>query len=274
MADDPNATSDDMLNTILRQLLAPKQQSNTMTDISNVLGNAASGRMAGIGAENATALAGGALGNNLFQSAMQRDLAQKALPNFRAQQAVTGDQIANTQDVVPTGPANVMAHVVNYTGGRRPSNLGPNARAAGAALSNLGAQNIGKDVLPAAPTMPKLNDGGGILSNLLGGGSLATGLIGALAGKGPGGGGTFDLGKMLQLFKRGGGGGTTVTGDQGPDQFLPIGPDEQFGLPTDPSGGTGAGPGMADYYEWLKQQQEQTSGGGDGRDPFYDGYGE
>ncbi len=133
---------------------------------------------------------------------MQRALAQAALPNFRAQQAVTGDQIANTQDVVPTGPANVMAHVVNFTGGRRPSNLGPNARSAGAALSGIGASNIGKDVLPAVPSMPKLSDGGGALGNALGGGSLLSSLLGALGGGGKGGSG-FDIGKLLSGLKGG-----------------------------------------------------------------------
>lgn len=263
MADQPTdaaGSSDDMLNAIIQQLLNKQTGgSNALTDVGQVLGNAAAGNAAGVNAKNTTALAGGALSNNLFQSAMQRALAQAALPNFRAQQAVTGDQIANTQDVVPTGPANVMAHVVNFTGGRRPSNLGPNARSAGAALSGIGASNIGKDVLPAVPTMPKLSDGG-VLGNVLGGGSLATGLLGSLLPKNSGSGGNIgDLIKGLKgLFNRGG--STTVTGDAGPDIFGGgIGPDEQFGLPTDPSGGTGVGPGMQDYYEWLKNQ-----GGGGG----------
>ncbi len=267
MPDETTGDTGDMLDMIVQQLLGKQTGGNALTDVGQVLGNAAAGRASGVNAANTTALAGGALGNNLFQSAMQRALAQAALPNFRAQQAVTGDQIANTQDVVPTGPANVMAHVVNFTGGRRPSNLGPNARSAGAALSGIGASNIGKDVLPAVPSMPKLSDGGGALGNALGGGSLLSSLLGALGGGGKGGSG-FDIGKLLSGLK--GGYHTTVTGDQGPDiGGIDVG--EQYGLQTDPSGGTGAGPGLEglnfddlNNIDWSKILPDETGGGGMG----------
>lgn len=266
MADDTSAagSSDDLLNSIIQQILGQQTGGgNTFSDVGQVLGNASAGRAAGVNAANTTALGAGALSNNLFQSAMQRAMAQAALPNFRAQQAVTGDQIANTQDVVPTGPANVMAHVVNFTGGRRPSNLGPNARSAGAALSKIGASNLGKDVLPSVPDMPKMSDGG-VLGNALGGGSLVSSLLGALGGGGKSGGG-FDIGKLLSGLKRGNPsnpyGPTTITsadpfGGNLPG-YDPIGENFATGGPTDPSGGSGVGPGMADFYEWLK-----TQGGG------------
>lgn len=273
MADETHATggtSDDMLNAIIQQLLDRQTSGgNTFSDVGQVLGNAAAGHAAGVGAENTTALGAGALSNNLFQSAMQRAMAQAALPNFRAQQAVTGDQIANTQDVVPTGPANVMSHVINFTGGRRPSNLGPNARAAGAALSNIGASQIGKDELPAVPNMPKMSTGG-VLGNILGGGSLASSLLGALAGGGGKNGGSFDIGKLLSGLKRGNPsnpyGSTTISGRDPFGTNLPgfdwLGENATTGTnPTqDPSGGTGVGPGMASYYEWLRQQQNEDGG--------------
>lgn len=286
-ANPQSTTSDQMLNQIVQQLLSKQGGTTGLQDIGTVLGGAAAGRAAGTNAQNSTALQGGGLANNLYQSALDRAKLQAALPNFRAQQAVTGDQIANMQDVVPTGPANVMSHVVNFTGGKRPSNLGPNARAAGAALSNIGASNIGQDVLPQVPAMPNLSNGG-VLGNILGGGSLAASLLAAIqklgkggssgggsgGGSGPGSGGAIDLGKLFAGLKgQGGMTGTTVTGDQGPEQYGGVTPGEQFGLPQDPSQGGGMGPGMQAYYDWLKTQ---GAGGGEdqGNEFPSDGYGE
>jgi hypothetical protein len=165
---------------ILQQLLSGQGQANPYTDISQVLGGAAGGRLAGQTAQADIALRGGALQKSLYDAALNRALAGAVLPTYRANQAELGDLLANTQDVGVNAPPALAGHLTTFTGGRRPSALGPNARAAGAALSNIGASNIGKDVLPQVPSMPNLPTGS-VVDALLGGGATATGILGALA---------------------------------------------------------------------------------------------
>jgi hypothetical protein len=114
---------------------------------------------------------------------------------------------------------------------------------------------------------------------------LLSGLLGALARGGiPGTGGQGDLGKALSdlvnLFRRGGdrnftGGPQSYTGinNHNLPSYDPYGYGYDGlpgfnGSPTDPSGGTGRGPGMQGYYDWL-----YGNGGNDGGFLPGNGYG-
>jgi hypothetical protein len=266
------ADENDILTQIANQLLAKQgqSQSNPIADIGTVLGRAAEGRAAGVSAQNNTALASGDLSNRLYQSALDRTKLQAALPGFRAQQAVTGDQIANTQDVGVQAPSWIQPHVTTFTGGRRPSNLGANARAAGAALSNIGASNIGKDTLPAVPTAPEMKDGG-VLGNILGGGALGAGILAALTKGSGGSGGVIDFNKIWDAWKNREG------GDNQAFPFIPDGsegdvPDTETN--TTPLGPQQAGPDANQaYLDWLESQglggnREGGIGGGIGNDDW------
>lgn len=267
-----DSTGSDLSNLIMQQLLRGSG-SNTLTDLGQILGGAAAGRASGRATDAQLQLAQGALLKSLYDASLNRSLTQAALPNLRAKEAYTGDLMANVQDSQVQAPANVQSHVVNFTGGLRPSALGPNARAAGATLSNIGASNIGKDVLPEVPNAPNLPQSNW-LDSLLGGAGLGSSILGALA-KGAGGSGGSssggDIGKLISNLLNRGNSGRGVTGPNQPgnpnlsgsdtgnlqndSMMFPLGPD--FTGPTDPSGGTGVGPGMQDYYAWLQ------SGGGD-----------
>lgn len=264
--------SQQLQDLLLQRLMNPQGSGNPLTDLSQITGNAAAGQLNAQRTQAELDLAKGGLSKSLFDAAMNRAKAAATLPTYRASQAETGDLLANTQDVgVNPGSPEMAAHMTTFTGGRRPSALGPNARAAGAALSNIGASSIGNDQLPHVPTAPDVNIGG-FLNNLLNGASAATGIAGALAKAAGGSGGSSggDLSKLAQLFQRGGTTPKMSTPGQpdmsGASPFLPndslmfpLGPD--FTGPTDPSGGTGVGPGMQEYYDWLAQQ-----GGGGGED--------
>lgn len=106
--------------------------------------------------------------------------------------------------------------------------------------------------------------GASILAALMKGGSKA-----AAGGGSPSSGGG-DVGKLLsKLF----GGHPPMdvpnldNSDWAPsyDPFNANDPGTFTGSPSDPSGGTGTGPGMQSYYEWLAQQpKDEGSGGNDG----------
>ena len=103
-------------------------------------------------------------------------------PSVRAGQARTGDIMANMRDVTVDRPGGRFGPV-NFSGGLRPSVLGPASRGAGAALASLGASKLGSDSyaipeLAAPPELTKLADpGGGKFGDVLGGISLAMQLL-------------------------------------------------------------------------------------------------
>lgn len=259
------AENTNWLDQMLQNALAPKTGGNVLTDIGQILGNTAGGLSTGRQAESGLLLSKGALDANLFDAALKRKAMDVGLPETRAKQAVTGDLLANEQDVTPSGPSWLQNHLVTFNGGRRPSALGPNARSAGAALSQIGASNIGKDTLPEVPKSPNLPQAG-LLDKLLSGAGIGSNLLGALS-KGSGdSGGSIDLGKLFgNLFSHG---GTTPGEDDGPtmDQLLgDVGPTS--GGPAtgtvDPSQSPGAvDDPMQEYLDWLAQHG--GTGGGSG----------
>lgn len=76
--------------------------------------------------------------NNVLLQMAQIELLRKQMEeqnrNGRAQQTARGDALANVQDVSISRPSHITDF--NISGGMRPSALGPNARQAGAELSN------------------------------------------------------------------------------------------------------------------------------------------
>ena len=271
-------TSQMLEDLLIQRLLSNPSGSNIGTDTSQILGGAAGGNVAQEVAAADTQLRQGGLANQLFQSALNRAKAQAQMPTYGAAQAEAGDLLANTQDVGINASPALAPHLTTFTGGRRPSALGPNARQAGANLSAAGLANQSLQ-LPQVPTMPNITiPGSSVLDKVLQTSALATGLGGALAKGASGGSSGGPLDFLKNLFK----GNqvnypSIVTG--GPDPFgnnLP-GYQDPFGLNNgynggevpgltsggvpDPSGGTGVGPGMQDYYDWL------NAGGSGGPDP-------
>lgn len=268
------ADNSSWLDDILRNAVAPRANGNVLTDIGQILGSTAGGLSSGRQAEAGLQLSKGALDATLFDAAMKRKAMEVGLPETRAKQAVTGDLIANEQDVTPSGPSWLQNHLVTFNGGRRPSALGPNARSAGAALSQIGASNIGKDTLPDVPKSPNLPQSG-VADKLLTGASVGSSLLGALArGSGGENGGSVDLGKLFgNWFGRGGGGNTGEF--QGPsmgDDFYGPSIDQGGnGIYGPESGGPSIGsvdpsqlPGyvdpMQEYLQWLEQQKQNGGG--------------
>lgn len=159
-----------------------------------VLGGMASGRAAGKQAENQEAQTQDQLRQRMWEAQTQNILQRSRLmqdqatmqrdsPTIRAQQAARGDMQANIQDV--NIPGNERLKVQHFSGGMRPSAMGSNARAAGAGLSSIALQNMGKDSfevpnLPAPPDLTALQKSG-FLDKLLSGASGAAGLLGAFA---------------------------------------------------------------------------------------------
>ena len=96
--------------------------------------------------------------NNVLLQMAQIELLRKQMEeqnrNGRAQQTARGDALANVQDVSISRPSHITDF--NISGGMRPSALGPNARQAGAELSNQALAKLldGDTFMPITPTGP------------------------------------------------------------------------------------------------------------------------
>ena len=200
-----------------------------------------------------------------------------ALPGQGANEALRGSLIQNVQDVGANFGSNnpLSNYMVNFTGGIRPSALGPEARAAGAGLAAHGAQLIanpdsflqkvpgsgsgGTSLMPAPELSQELNRS--VWEQAASDASLAINLINALRGKGGGSqsGGSGGTGSGGTGGGTGGGGGTRPgsggnQGGGGHDSG-----DDTLNPPTDP------------YPDAPDQGPSQTPGGGTNPDdPFND----
>jgi phage-related tail protein len=96
--------------------------------------------------------------NNVLLQMAQIELLRKQMQeqnrSGRAAQTAMGDVMANVQDAHVSAPSHIPRFEVS--GGLRPSALGPNARAAGGALSNqaLAALLEGDSFMPITPAGP------------------------------------------------------------------------------------------------------------------------
>jgi len=153
--------------------------SNTANNLSNTLGGAASGMA---NQQNQQAMLAGARSNaaqTQYNNALNQALLQKMLaPQQGAQMAAKGDLQANVQDVTPVFTPGAG---YSFTGGLRPSALGPNARQAGRNLSNAGLAWQGAPGLPQQPDLlssfPQSTPSG--LQQALQYGALGTGILGS-----------------------------------------------------------------------------------------------
>lgn len=107
---------------------------------------------------------------------------QRDAPDIRSRQAARGDMLANVQDVHIGRPSGSTIPTFNYTGGLRPSALGPNARQAGSEMSRqallklMEGEQLPQYQAPKAPTL----DTGGFLENFLGGAGLGLNIYDAV----------------------------------------------------------------------------------------------
>lgn len=157
----------------VESLFSPDNASATGQILGGAAGSASQNAFQG----GQLALGQGQLQKSLYDAAMNRALTQASLPSLGASQAAKGDLLANMKDVTASGSPQLMAHLVNFSGGLRPSALGPNARQAGRNLSAAGLANQSLQ-LPQVPKMPDMPST--LLPNILGGAGLTASLIGAL----------------------------------------------------------------------------------------------
>lgn len=254
---------------------------NPLTDIAQILAQAAQGRALGKVSAGDLLLRQGSLANQMYGTALGAKSLEAALPSERMSQVARGDYAANAQDVTASGPERVMNNVIHFSGGLRPSAFGPATRAAGTKLAGLAGNALGNETMPTAPTLPQLPQSS-LTDSLLSGAAGATGILGALAGS-PGSGGSFDLGKLFSGIKNklfpphpgGDAAASALQGNQiGGEDVSTFFPGVEQG-PT-PSGVTPNLPGsqvdpMADYWAWLRQQQQGNGGGA--QEPIPDGSG-
>ncbi len=178
--------------------------SNSFTDLAQILGQASAARGQGNLQEGVFGLSQDQLKNNQWNSVLDAMLRQQAMnqtqqtlnqqrPGILAKQAVQGDFLANAQDAGVTGLPNGVPKI-QFTGGLRPSMLSPGTRQLGATMAQnalTGTQSPAPNFqmpLPAPPTLTTPPQQG-TLEKLLGGGSLLTGILGALTKSSGGGGG-------------------------------------------------------------------------------------
>jgi hypothetical protein len=141
-----------------------------------------------------TGLANGRIQSSLLNQAQARAAAdiyntqmRAALvgPRMAAEDAARGDVQANIQPFKFTGDTTMVGKipVPNSTGGPGPQNLGPNARAAGQALSGqaLGRVTSPSFNLPAPPVLPPL-DTAGTGTSILNGAAASSGILAAILG--------------------------------------------------------------------------------------------
>lgn len=261
-------------------------------DISRVLAEMerqrAAGRVteAGVNQNQARAAA------DVYRSTL--DAALKG-PAMSAQQTALGDTLANVKPFSWTGETKQVGNipVPQGTGGLTPANYGPATRQAGADLAKVAGARVTSPTFNL-PTPPKIDavPQASALDKFLAGAGGGGSLLGAAGG--PGGGNLLDAAKgLVDAWRNHGknpfGGDTTVqTGlpnydpfSTNPETGMPY---EPQGLATDPSGGTGLGPGMsgyvppdkgavdpslatgydpmAEFEAWLRRQNQDNSGGG------------
>jgi hypothetical protein len=127
--------------------------------------------------QNSQAVAQNNSQNNVLLQMAQIELLRKQMQEQnrpqRAQATALGDALANVQDARVSAPSHITRF--NVSGGLRPSALGPNARAAGAELSNqsLAALRQGDSFMPINPRGPvnldaNMPDGPSTMENIMG----------------------------------------------------------------------------------------------------------
>lgn len=191
-------------------------------------------------------------------------------PASSARDTALGDTLTNIKPFAWNGTSMVgNIPVPQGSGGLTPANFGPATRQAGADLSRVAGARVGSPAfnLPAQPKLAPLPTSSG-LDSVLGSASSLASLAKAAGGSGGGG----DLGQLAKdiagLFGHGNFG--TEAPNSNIPSYDPYATDTPATMPTDPSGGTGKGPGMDGYerpapeddpyQEFLKQQAAQGAG--------------
>lgn len=185
----------------------PNSILNTVGNVGDVINgynqNAAQGRVQAGLLNQAQALAAA----NIYKTQLGAALGG---PTESAKSTALGDTMANVKPF-SWGEPTMVGHipVPTASGGLTPANFGPNTRQAGADLSTLSAARVNSPTfnLPAPPTLPPIPSAGPG-SSILGTAGFLAQLAKAAGGAGaPGSGGSFDLSKLINMF-RGNGGST------------------------------------------------------------------
>ena len=221
-----------------------------ISGVGSIIGKIAGGRAAGKQAQSQAAAQANRDAVERYLAQLQGARERRGAPMEAARMGVRGDVLSNVQDARYEGG--------HFTGGLRPSILGPASRGLGRDLAGAGQrrmQNPG-EFLPSMPAaIPSEGAGGsGILDKLLAAGSFA----GSVAG----------LGSTINGVRGGGGGQPQMPGVGGDTDTLPSGPamnpdmDETFGPAPQAGAGmsgapTGGGGNVSfDTYQKLMQEIE------------------
>lgn len=211
---------------------------------------------------------------------LARDKFAEAAPGIRQGTATRASLLNNytPRRVNWEGPGSgLRGKVPTFEGGvpAALANLDPRVKALNDLIMSqeLDRQTANKDDIMTKP--PPIGQESA-LDKLLGRAGAGTSLLDALLGGGPGSGSRIDIGRLIDALRHRnryeyplsegdgfGGAGTSTFSGRNPHPNDP----DYSGNPTDPSGGTGVGPGMQDYYD---DPPDDESDGGAGDDDPYD----
>jgi hypothetical protein len=151
---------------------------NIPSNMSQVMGSAASGMANQANQQSNLATAQGNMSQKNYTDQLNQAIMKAiTLPATGAQMAAKGDVQANIQDMTPSFTPGAG---YSFSGGLRPSDLGPNARTAGQNMSNAGvsAQSMQLPSMWQMPNFPSTTPSAG--QQALQYGALGTGILGAL----------------------------------------------------------------------------------------------
>lgn len=152
---------------------------NLGTDLGQGLGSIEEARANSRIAQGNLALKQGGLANEIYQASLGAKGLENSLDSKNYDSSMKGLLAAHMQDVGVDAPASLNGHLTTFTGGLRPSAIGPEGRALGANMAQFKSSQIGNEGLPAAPAVPDIPQPD-FMDSLLNGASAGTGLLGII----------------------------------------------------------------------------------------------
>lgn len=152
---------------------------NMATDLGQSFGSMEQARANGRIAQGTLALKQGGLANEIYQASLGAKGLENTLDSKNYDSSMKGLLAAHMQDVGVDVPDSLKGHMTTFTGGLRPSAIGPEGRALGANMAQFKSSQIGNEGLPTAPAVPDIPQPG-FMDDLLNGASAGSGLFGII----------------------------------------------------------------------------------------------
>jgi hypothetical protein len=152
---------------------------NMATDLSQATGGMAQARANNRIAQGDLAIRRGGLAKDIYNASLGAKSLENTLDSKNYDAAIKGLLAKNMQDVTVDVPDSLKGHLTTFSGGLRPSAIGPEGRALGANMAHFKASQIGNENLPAAPALPDIPDAN-VLDDILNASSAGSGLFGII----------------------------------------------------------------------------------------------